>query len=122
MDKHVLIRTPPMQPERSDRYPDQPAFNFTPSQFATSYAGSMSGTRGHRVNRDDDDQSKASFYTSYTEATDGDGLVRKEGNRVSSICLTLYSLNSLGKAFNTLSETYSLPTGGDLPSHNITYY
>jgi len=66
---------------------DQAAFNYTPSQAATSYAGSMSGPVGHRANREDDGHTNASFYTSYTQATDVDGLVRKEGNRVSRIII-----------------------------------
>jgi hypothetical protein len=63
---------------------DQAAFNYTPSQAATSYAGSMSGPAGHRVNHEDDGHTNASFYTSYTQVTD-DRLVRTEGNRVSRI-------------------------------------
>jgi hypothetical protein len=63
---------------------DQAAFNYTPSQAATSYAGSMSGPSGHRANREDDSRTNASFYTSYTQATD-DSLVRREGSRVSRI-------------------------------------
>jgi hypothetical protein len=63
---------------------DQAAFNYTSSQAATSYAGSMSGPAGHRANREDDSHTNVSFYTSYTQATD-DGLVRKEGSRVSMI-------------------------------------
>ena len=36
--------------------------------------------------RDDDEQSKASVYTSYTNAlADEDGLVKREGGRVSAI-------------------------------------
>jgi hypothetical protein len=65
---------------------DQVAFNYTPSQAATSYAGTMSGPAGHRANREDDGHTNASFYTSYTQATD-DGLVRREGNRVSTIII-----------------------------------
>jgi hypothetical protein len=63
---------------------DQAAFNYTPSQAATSYAGSMSGSAGQRANRKDDSRTNASFYTSYTQATN-DELIRKEGNRVSRI-------------------------------------
>jgi hypothetical protein len=65
---------------------DQAAFNYTPSQAATSYAGSMSGPAGRRANREDDDNTNASFYTSYTQATD-DRLIRKEGSRVSRIAV-----------------------------------
>jgi hypothetical protein len=63
---------------------DQAAFNYTPSQAATSYAGSMSGQAGYRANREDDSHTNASFYTSYTQATD-DRLIRKEGSRVRKI-------------------------------------
>jgi hypothetical protein len=119
---HVLTQTPPMQPERSDRYPDQPALNFTPSQFATSYAGSMSGTGGHRLNREDDDQSKASFYTSYAEAPDGDGLVKKEGNRVSFVSALRYSLKSPWEGFQYAERDVLVTDWWDLPSHTITYY
>jgi hypothetical protein len=64
---------------------DQAAFNYTPSQAATSaYAGSMSGLAGHRASFEDDSRTNASFYTSYTQATD-DRLIRREGSRVSTI-------------------------------------
>jgi hypothetical protein len=63
---------------------DQAAFNYTPSQAATSYAGSMSGLAGHRASFEDDGRTNASFYTSYTQATD-DRLIRREGSRVSTI-------------------------------------
>jgi hypothetical protein len=59
---------------------DQAAFNYTPSQAATS----MSGPAGRHANREDDSNTNASFYTSYTQATD-DGVVRREGGRVSRI-------------------------------------
>lgn len=50
------------------------------------------------MNLEDDNQSKASVYTSYTAATDtSEGLIRMER----------------GRAFNVLSETYSLPTDTD---------
>jgi phosphoribosylamine-glycine ligase len=62
-------------------YPDQSPFNYTTSQAATSYAGSMSATRRTRL--DEDEQSKASFYTSYTTQTSGDREVKTEGGRVS---------------------------------------
>jgi hypothetical protein len=62
-------------------YPDQSPFNYTTSQAATSYAGSMSATGRTRL--DEDQQSKASVYTSYTAQTSGDRAVKTEGGRVS---------------------------------------
>ena len=61
---------------------DQPAVNYTNSELATTYAGSMSGAGGHRRKIDDDGQSRVSVYTSYTEVQSVDELVRREGNRV----------------------------------------
>ena len=99
----VVIVYPPtrlctMEPEGSDPYRgakpsylDQPAFNYTPSQAATSYAGSMSGERNHGFNHDDDDaQSKASTYTSYT--VDSSRQVKRERGRVSVALILPWSL------------------------------
>jgi len=61
---------------------DQPAVNYTDSELATTYAGSMSGAGGHQRKIDDDGQSKVSVYTSYTEVQSVDELVRREGDRV----------------------------------------
>jgi hypothetical protein len=77
-----------MHPVRGTARQDQPAFNYTPSQFATSYAGSMPGTGRHTKPRDEDEQSRASAYTSYTARTDdAEGFVRRERGRVSVINL-----------------------------------
>jgi len=61
---------------------DQAAVNYTDSELATRYAGSMSSVGEHRRKLDDDGQSRASIYTSYTEIQSVDELVRREGNRV----------------------------------------
>jgi len=71
---------------------DQPAVNYTDSELATTYAGSMSGAGGHQRKVDDDGQSKVSVYTSYTEVRSVDELVRKEGNRVWKEILFFYLL------------------------------
>jgi hypothetical protein len=69
-----------MQSTGSASYPDQPAINYSASQWATSYTGSMSDIVRKRLGPDEDEQSKASVYTSY--AAHEDRQVRREGGRV----------------------------------------
>ncbi|KIM23716.1 hypothetical protein M408DRAFT_251572 [Serendipita vermifera MAFF 305830] len=86
-------------PDQNQSRVDQSAVNYTPSQVdISSYAGSMSGTRRLGFNLEEDEQSRMSFRTTYTDATlDSDRLVKREG----------------GREFNVLNEMYSLPTDGD---------
>jgi hypothetical protein len=73
-----------------EQYLDQAALNCSKSQIATSYytadAGSMSGTGGNQSNcGDDDGQSEASFYTSYTVGGERLGRKEIESGRVASV-------------------------------------
>jgi hypothetical protein len=75
---------------QSTLYPDQPAINYSASQWATSYAGLMSSVG---LGRDEDEQSKASVYTSY--AAQEDRQVRREGGRVRYIASVGISLKGM---------------------------
>jgi hypothetical protein len=70
--------------EVPESYFDQAAFNYALSEIGTSHAGSLS-VRGRKMGceGDEDEHSKASFYTSYTAVTDENQQVRKERGRVS---------------------------------------
>jgi hypothetical protein len=72
-------------------YPDQSPFNYTISQAATSYARSMSDIIRKRLDRDEDEQSKASVYSSYAAAQEDRQIRRVDGRvrYVASDCILL---------------------------------
>jgi hypothetical protein len=74
-------------------YTDQPPINYSASQWATSYAGSMSDIIRKRLDSDEDEQSKASVYTSY--AAHEDRQIRREGGRVRYITSDHISLRQM---------------------------
>jgi hypothetical protein len=84
-----------MQSRDSTSYPDQTPINYSASQWATSYAGSMSDIVRKRLDPDEDEQSKASVYTSY--AAHEDRQIRREGGRVRYITSDRISLKQMSE-------------------------
>ena len=70
----------------------------------------MSDIVRKRFDHDEDEQSKASVYSSY--AAHEDQQVRREGGRVRYMASDYISLKGCIKDFNILNEIYSIPTGG----------
>jgi hypothetical protein len=77
----------------STPYPDQPSINYSAAQWATSYTGSMSDIVRKQLDLGEDEQSKASVYTSY--AAQEDRQVRREGGRVRYIASGCISLKGM---------------------------
>src|SRR4051794_31358631 len=89
-------------PVASKPYADQAPINYSASQAATSYAGSVVGQNPQRT---------ASVYSSSTVLSEGDRLVRREGGRVSSLSIILATLSLISKDFNVMNELYPMPAG-----------
>jgi len=83
---HRCDMEPPNTPNLSRPKADQNPFNFTESQAATTYAGSMAGAQ---PNDDDDDKTNITFY-SYRSGIDAANFLKESHGRVGDVALSAF--------------------------------